>query len=134
MATKTKIETSPFPADFLAKIKVLLEAEQIKLSKETKNLAKTGNDKSSETSSVFPNYGDSEDDSVLEVAEYEANLSLQNDFEKALRDLQSALLRLKNGGYGICKYCHRPIEKQRLLARPTSSACVECKKAIVQEI
>jgi RNA polymerase-binding transcription factor DksA len=46
----------------------------------------------------------------------------------------AALKRLEKGDYGVCRYCKKPIEEKRLLIRPTSSACVQCKKTIVQEV
>ena len=84
--------------------------------------------------SVFPNYGDKEDENAAEVAEFEANLGIEQDLAKTLRDVASALERLATGTYGVCKYCHKPIDPRRLQARPTSSSCVECKKAIIQEL
>ena len=84
--------------------------------------------------SKFPNYGDKDDENAAEVAEYAANVSIENDMEKTLRDINVALDRLNKGTYGICKYCKKSIEEKRLLVRPTSSVCVECKKTITQEL
>lgn len=82
---------------------------------------------------AFPEYGDEEDDNAREVAEYTTNKPLELSLEKTLRDVDKALERLKGGAYGICKYCGKPIDEKRLMARPTSSACVSCKKTITDE-
>lgn len=112
-----------------------LLSEKERLERELKKFAKRDARSTDENfDTAFPNYGDKEDENAAEVAEYAANLSLEQDLEKALRDVNSSLERIKKGTYGICKYCKKPIEERRLLARPTSSACVECKKAITQEI
>lgn len=106
--------------------------DKARLESELAKFAKKGS--TEETGSTFPNYGDTEEDNAHEVADYEANLSIESDLEKSFRDVKSALKKIEINEYGICKYCHKPIEEKRLLARPTSSACIECKKAIIQEV
>lgn len=122
-------------ASFLNTIKAQLFEEQGRLERELAKFS-TRNRKATEEDydSAFPDYGDKEDENAAEVAEYATNLSLEQDMEKALRDVRSALERIKKGTYGVCKYCKKFIEERRLKARPTSSACVDCKKAITQEV
>lgn len=129
-------QTAPvFSADFLAEVKALLVAEQAKLETELQRAGKQDpRAAEGEFRATFPNYGDSEEDNAREVADYEANMNIEQDLERASRDVKSALDRLAKGSYGICKYCQKPIAEKRLLARPTSSACVDCKKTITQEI
>lgn len=127
---------SPLSAKFLGEIEQILKNEEAKLLRELGKFAKP-NDKTTDPNDFdtkFPNFGEKEDENAAEVAEYAANLSIEGDLEKSLRDVKSSLVRLKKGEYGICRYCKKPIEERRLLARPTSSACVECKKAITQEL
>lgn len=121
---------SPLSAEFLKERKTKLLSEKDRLEKELAGLDK---DNGGTDGSVFPNYGDKEDENAAEVAEFEANLGIEHDLEKTLRDTKAALERLTDGSYGICKYCGKPIDPRRLKARPTSSSCVECKKTIVQE-
>lgn len=123
--TKTKPQ---FSDTFLKKIEALILEEKTKLEKE---LEKFSEKKGGE---VFPDYGDQEDENAAEVADYVVNISLKENLEKALRDANKAVEKLKKGEYGICKYCHKPIEEKRLLARPTSSSCMSCKKTINQEV
>ncbi|MEK7213452.1 MAG: TraR/DksA C4-type zinc finger protein [Patescibacteria group bacterium] len=130
----TKDAKSPFSADFLAKIKAMLLVEKSHLEEELPKFTKKNPRVSGDYDSAFPEYGDKEDENAAEVAEYVTNLPLEQSLEKTLRDVGKSLERLEKGGYGICKYCNKPIEEKRLLARPTSSACVECKKAITQEL
>ncbi len=125
---------SPFSAEFLKKIKLLLENDEKHLSEELARFTKKNKRLVGDFDSTFPDYGDKEDENAAEVAEYATNLSLEQSLEKSLRDVHHSKKRLVDGGYGICKYCKKPIEEKRLLARPTSSACVACKKAIVQEL
>ncbi len=81
----------------------------------------------------FPQIGDKEDENAAEVEQYSTNLSLERTLESALRDVKKSLERLKNGDYGTCKYCSKEIDPKRLLARPTSSACIDCKKRLTRE-
>jgi DnaK suppressor protein len=103
--------------------------EKAKFEKELANFnGKDGNE------NTFPEYGDSEEDNAREVADYETNLSIEQGLTRSHRDAVAALKRLEKGDYGVCRYCKKPIEEKRLLIRPTSSACVQCKKTIVQEV
>ncbi|MBI5221718.1 MAG: TraR/DksA C4-type zinc finger protein [Candidatus Magasanikbacteria bacterium] len=125
---------SNFNKEFLDKIKTTLLEEKDRLEKELARFSKRNPHTSDSYDSTFPEYGDKDDENAAEVAEYAAEVPLEESFEKTLRDTIIALKRLEEGGYGVCKYCKKPIEEKRLLARPTSSACVSCKKAITQEL
>lgn len=125
---------STFSKDFLAKIKTLLLGEKETLEKDLSKFTKKNTHVSGDYNSSFPEYGDKDDENAAEVAEYAAEVPLEESFEKTLRDNVQALKRLDEGTYGICKYCKKPIDEKRLLARPTSNACITCKKAITQEI
>jgi len=131
MAKKTN---TPFSADFLKKIQEMLLKEKNRLESDLKKFTHEDSDAPGGYSSNFPDYGDEEEESVAEVADYEVRLSLEANLEKSLHDIDQSLDRLKRGNYGICKYCKNAIEEKRLLARPHSSACMSCKKAIKQEI
>ena len=82
----------------------------------------------------FPSHGDKEDENAAEVAEFSDNLSLGSELESALKDVHSALRAVESGAYGKCKYCQQEIDTQRLLARPTSTSCLACKKTLTQEV
>lgn len=120
---------SSLTPDILQTIKQKLLDEKIRIEKDLANLGS-----GSTTTSTFPEYGDDEEENANEIADYEANLSIESGLEKILRDISSALKRIDEGTYGICKYCQKPIDPKRLAARPTSSSCVECKKTITQEV
>ena len=128
-------KTNPqFSPDLFQKIKDLLLEEKAKLEKELLKFSKKKAGEEGDYNTAFPDYGDKEDENAAEVADYVVNLSLEENLEKSLRDANQSLERLEKGEYGICKYCHKPIEEKRLLARPTSSSCMSCKKTITQEV
>lgn len=128
--TSTKPSLDPA---LLAKIKTLLTEEQERLSTELSHFAKPNPATDTDFETVMPDYGEKDDENALEVAEYTANKPLEIALEKTLRDVQKALDRIDKGTYGVCKYCDTLIDEKRLLARPTSSACVMCKKTLTDE-
>jgi len=116
-----------FDKEFLQEIeKILLDQKADLVTK----LGKLGEPTKAEGDyeANYVDRGDEEDDNVHEIEEYEVNKATEENLEKELRDVNSALDRLKNGTYGICKYTGKPIDKKRLLVRPTSSASMEAKQ------
>jgi len=119
----------------LEEFKKLILQEKERLEKELAQFSHR-NSKSVATdfTSDFPNLGDSEDENAAEVAQFTDNLSLENELEHALRDVESALKRVEAGTFGLCTYCKQEIDEKRLQARPTSSSCIKCKKTLTQEV
>ncbi len=122
-------------AALLKQLTELLEAERNKLEAEIENIAHRNNKASSAAYDAdFPSHGDKEDENAAEVAEFSDNLSLESELESALKDVHSALRAVETGAYGRCKYCQQEIDTQRLMARPTSTSCIACKKTLTQEV
>ncbi|MFZ5363910.1 MAG: TraR/DksA family transcriptional regulator [Patescibacteria group bacterium] len=113
--------------EFIKKIEDQLLAEKERLEKELSQFTKKNPHNASDYDANFPTIGDAEDENAAEVATYSDNLTLERTLESALRDVNGALKRIKEGTYGICKYCGQVIDPKRLEARPSSSACMECK-------
>ena len=127
----TKITLDP---KFLKEMDELLLTQRTKLVADLEKLAKKDPHIADEYNTSYSEYGDDVDENTLEVTEYLANKPVEMQLEKELKDVDKALKNLKAGTYGICKYCKQPIEEKRLRARPTSGACVSCKKTITQEL
>lgn len=120
-------------AKTLKNITSMLEAEKANLDKQLSEFAHRTQKNTQDFQAEFPQIGDKEDENAAEVEQYSTNLTLERTLEAALRDVNKALERVKKGEYGVCKYCGNPIDEKRLLARPTSSACIDCKKKLTQE-
>lgn len=120
--------------DTLNKIKENLHKEKERLEAELAQFATKSKHNPDDYNAEFPDLGDKEDENANEVAQYSDNLTLERTLEKSLRDVNNALKRIAEGSYGTCKYCNNEISPERLEARPTSSACVECKKVLTQEM
>ena len=44
-----------------------------------------------------------------------------------LQKIQSALLKIEEGSYGVCTTCEEEIGLRRLEARPVATLCIDCK-------
>ncbi|MFA6522030.1 MAG: hypothetical protein WCT24_00305 [Patescibacteria group bacterium] len=119
---------------FIEEMKGVLIAEQEKLERELGAFTHRTPNMPGDYSSDFPDYGDSDDENASEVATYTDNLSLEHALERELRDVKTALKRISDKHYGMCKYCKAEITEDRLRARPTSTSCVACKKTLTQEM
>ena len=58
--------------------------------------------------------------------EQEQTLSFIQSDNKTLALIEEALERIKNGSFGICDCCGKPIPKVRLNALPYAASCVHC--------
>ena len=122
--------------DFIAKIKARLLEDKSRLERELADFgAKKDAKNPGQFDAVYPeSQSSSDDDNAAEVSEYADELSNIGALEGELRDTNKALESIEKGTYGICKYCHKEIDIKRLEARPTSSACIDCKKTLTQEL
>ncbi len=58
------------------------------------------------------------------MEEYEARTAVEVELENRLVDVKAALVRIKDGGYGICKISGEKIEEERLEANPAAATCM----------
>jgi DnaK suppressor protein len=64
-----------------------------------------------------------------------ASLESDRNFELRIRDrerkliakMQEAIKRIDDGTFGICESCGGPISEKRLMARPVTTLCIDCK-------
>ncbi|HYY45024.1 MAG TPA: TraR/DksA C4-type zinc finger protein [Actinomycetota bacterium] len=67
---------------------------------------------------------------ATETFEREKDLSVLNQIENDLEDVEDALRRIEEGTYGKCEVCGRPIDEARLEARPQARLCLEDEKRV----
>lgn len=112
----------------IEQIKADLVERKNKIIEELKEMSGDESSKTEDNQKVkFPDFGDKTDENAQEIGEYSTNLATEKVLHSTLRDINSALERIDQGTYGVCKYCNQPIGKKRMLARPVASACVQCK-------
>jgi len=122
------MEETKLSKSTIQKIKENLVNRKDQLIKDLQGVAKkecdTGTD---QYKAAFPEYGNKPDENAQEISDYSSNLAKEEVLEKTLRDIESAIKRIDDGTYGICKYCSESINPKRLEARPTASSCMHCK-------
>jgi RNA polymerase-binding protein DksA len=64
--------------------------------------------------------------------EQEFTLSLMQNQEQVLGEIGEALERIRQGTFGRCEECQKPVAKARLQALPYTRHCVGCARKVQQ--
>ena len=54
-------------------------------------------------------------------------LRIKDRERKLVTKVKEALDRIEDGSFGVCESCGRPISEKRLMVRPVTTQCIECK-------
>jgi RNA polymerase-binding transcription factor DksA len=73
-------------------------------------------------------------DAGSELFERSRDLSIVEDLDAQLADIEHATARLTNGSYGTCEACGRQIDSERLAARPATRFCLEDQEKAEREV
>jgi DnaK suppressor protein len=111
----------------------LLEQERMRLLDLKENLTEATEDVEHE-SSGDPSAGGHIADAGSELFERSRDLSIVEDLDAQLADIQHAKDRMMNGSYGTCEACGRPIDPERLAARPATRFCLEDQQGAEREV
>jgi len=55
-------------------------------------------------------------------------LRIRDRERKLIEKIKEALERIDQGSFGICELCGKEISEERLMARPVTTLCIDCKK------
>jgi DnaK suppressor protein len=86
---------------------------------------------SAEAESPIPAAGRQQGDPVDQAnadAEAELQIRLHETNGRLLRAVEGALSRIRQGTFGICETCQKPITRARLEAVPWTRHCCDCKE------
>tara|TARA_B100001059_G_scaffold50985_1_gene44394 strand:+ start:8886 stop:9260 length:375 start_codon:yes stop_codon:yes gene_type:complete len=110
----------------LYEFKKLIE-DKISIAQKDLSLLKSSykNDGNNGTDDTSPTFKAFEEGS--ETMSKEANTQLAIRQEKFIRDLKSALVRIENNTYGICRVTGKLIQKERLMLVPHATLSIEAK-------
>lgn len=67
------------------------------------------------------------------VSEAERIVTITEDFQQILAQINSALERMNEGTYGTCQRCGKPVGEDRIEAFPYVAFCIECQSTIERE-
>jgi len=111
----------------------LLERERVRLLGLKENLTEATEDVEHE-SSGDPSAGGHIADAGSELFERSRDLSIVEDLDAQLADIEHATARLANGSYGSCEACGKPIDAARLAIRPATRFCLEDQQEAEREV
>jgi DnaK suppressor protein len=104
----------------LSKFEATLQAERDRVA--------AGQSANDESLHIDENEQADDVDAAASGAEQSFRMRLRSRDTLYLRKLDEALLRIKNGDFGICEECEEEIDLRRLNARPVSTLCISCKE------
>lgn len=112
----------------IEELKEKLEKNKTATENELKKFAKKDEKFPGDWDTRFPKIGGSNnlEEAADEVEEYSTLLPIEYDLEIKLQNTNSALEKIKKGGYGICEKCKKEIPIERLKISPESKLCMEC--------
>ena len=66
-------------------------------------------------------------DLASEESTRDFSIRLKDRERKLIYKIRKALGRLEDGTYGVCEVCGEDIAEKRLIARPVTTHCIDCK-------
>ena len=102
-----------------------LEEERTRLQGIRDDLQRERAEATSDTGDELSSFDQHPGDAGTETFELARNVSLLEQVENELVEIEVAFGRLERGEYGRCQACGRPIGNERLDAMPAARFCVE---------
>ena len=115
----TKVELEKYKKLLLKKKEEILQAMK-RIEEDT--LSRSQRDASGDLSGYTLHMADIATDSY----DREFSLGLASNAQQILYEIEEALKRVKEKGFGNCLACEKPIPKKRLRAIPYASLCIAC--------
>lgn len=113
----------------IEKLQKKLVAEKSAVEKELESFAKRDVNNKDNWKAKYPNREDGNlEEEADEVQEYDNLVSLEQNLEVRLKDINTALEKIREGTYGTCENCKKDIEEERLRALPEARLCINCNK------
>lgn len=95
-------------------------------------LAEAGRTVSDMTGEPEENFPDPTDRALLE-SNRNFTLRIRDRERKLLVKVRDAIKRIESGSFGVCEGCGGDIEEKRLIARPMTTMCIDCKTVAEEE-
>jgi RNA polymerase-binding transcription factor DksA len=111
----------------LKELKEKLAQQKESLEKELSSFAKEDVKPKGDWDTRYPKFDGGVEGEADEFQEYEKLLSIEHSLELRLRDINSALEKMKKNKYGKCEKCGKSVSPERLEACPEAKLCAKCK-------
>lgn len=66
-------------------------------------------------------------DRAAQESDRNFELRMRDRERKLVKKMREALQRIDDGTFGICEVCGKDISEKRLMARPVTTLCIDCK-------
>ena len=66
-------------------------------------------------------------DRATQESDRNFELRIRDRERKLAKKMREALQRIEDGTFGICEVCGKKISEKRLMARPVTTLCIDCK-------
>ena len=116
----------------LQKLRKTLEEERDRLTAELKAIAIPDLKVAGHWDAAYPQFEAeenashaSQEEEADEMEEYEVHLASEDSLETRLLAVNKALAKIKDGTYGVCAFCKKPIPAARLIANPAAEYDME---------
>jgi DnaK suppressor protein len=73
------------------------------------------------------------EESAIDITEMEDERAIRANERKLLNDVEQALERIRQGTYGKCTNCGKPIDEKRLEAMPWAALGIECEERLEEQ-
>ncbi len=116
------------PSDrWLAKQQHALVAERSNHVQQAEELKAEADQLAAEMEPGDTQFDDESGEGATSQLDRERDLALSAQAQAAVEEIDRALVKIDDGGYGRCEQCGKPIPKPRLEAIPWAALCVQCK-------
>ena len=112
----------------------LLSQERDRLQGLKDEMAALRDESQQDSLEELSSYDQHQADVATETFEREKDLSILDNIEGELADIEHALQRLDDGTYGTCEACGKPIGDERLEAMPAARFCVDDQAQAEREV
>lgn len=121
----TELNDSEIPKKWEKYYKLLLELREHVSDEISLHTADTLKHSSRDDAGDLSSYGNHQADSGTDTFDRDFALSLVSSEQDALNEIEEAIMRIKDGSYGVCEITDKPIPAARLTAVPFARYSVE---------
>jgi len=114
----------------LDRMKQLLLDERARLELELNRVGVSIKRSQADEMGELTTYDDHQADLGTSTFERAKDLTVHEALANLMKQVDSALLRIEKGVYGICDMCGSPISPERLEAIPYTSLCIACQESL----
>jgi RNA polymerase-binding transcription factor DksA len=122
---KIELDDNEVPKKFKKYYKLLVELRTHVSDEINLHTSETLKHSSRDDSGDLSSYGSHQADAGTDTFDRDFALSLVSSEQEALNEIEEAILRIKNGSYGVCEVTGKPIPAARLAAVPFARYSVE---------